>query len=69
MGRLGCTSLIYLVACVAALLIAFFAFLRKSNVTIGKVHSDDITHALLAGDVAIDEQLYTMFVKLRCTKT
>jgi len=57
------------VAFTCAALIAFFAFLRKSNVTTGHQHTEDITHALLAGDVAVDEQSYTLWIRLRCTKT
>jgi integrase len=57
------------VAFTVAALIAFFAFLRKSNVTTGVQQSDDITHALLAGDVVIDNDTYTLWITLRCTKT
>ena len=32
------------VACVAACLIAFFAFLRKSNVTTGRTHNDHLVY-------------------------
>ena len=42
------------VAFAAAAFIAFFAFLRKANVTVGKVHLADITKALQSGNIRID---------------
>ena len=57
------------VAFTAAALIAFFAFLRKSNVTTGRTQPEEISHALKAGDVAVDDANYRLIIRLRCTKT
>jgi hypothetical protein len=59
----------YQVAFTVAALVAFFGFLRKSNVTTGRTHNEDITHAILMGDISIDEPSYSLMVTLRCTKT
>jgi hypothetical protein len=57
------------VAFCIACFIAFFAFLRKANVTVGKQHMADITKALQAGHVWVDDSTYTLWVLLTCTKT
>ena len=57
------------VAFTAAAMIAFFAFLRKSNVTTGHQTATDIASAIAMQDVIIDEQNYMLFITLRCTKT
>ena len=57
------------VAFTAACLVAFFAFLRKSNVTTDKVQSDDMLKALTADNVYVDYSTYTLWIRLTCTKT
>ena len=57
------------VAFTTAALVAFFAFLRKSNVTTGKQRATDEIQPLTAENVWIDFTTYTLWIKLTCTKT
>jgi len=59
-------------AIASAATIAFFAFLRKSNVTVGRKSTDsqqEFTHAATAGNIWIDEATETLWIRLVCTKT
>ena len=53
----------------AAMLVAFFAFLRKGNVTSKSVCWAAETHALARGDIFIDRDAYVMWLRLKKTKT
>ena len=56
------------IACAAV--IAFFAFLRKSNVTTGRSRStSEFKNTLTAGNVWVDYPTYTLWIRLTCTKT
>jgi hypothetical protein len=57
-------------AIASACTIAFFAFLRKSNVTVGKQRqNNEFKNALTAGNIWVDYETYTLWIRLTCTKT
>jgi hypothetical protein len=57
-------------ATAVAAVVAFFAFLRKANVTAGKqTLAKEFTHALTAGNVWVHYGTYTLWLRLTCTKT
>lgn len=52
-----------------AMLIAFFGFFRKSNVTVSSPSQFDPSKHLRRGDVRVDLQLYCLWVQIRWSKT
>jgi integrase len=52
-----------------AMLIAFFAFLRKGNIASKTSTWDDDTHALSRDDIFIHWPTYTLWLRIRRTKT